>query len=98
MFSVKYMAQWNVWMWCYESPRLGLNFLDSEAVTLVTSGRLLLALGCASSSPGGPHQGLLAKGKCSWLTHFHFLTKCHRRRSVTVLAKENELHWLYFWS
>lgn len=97
VFAVKYMAPWNGWMWCYESPRLGLDFLNTEAVTLVTWGRLLPALlGCASPSPDGPHNGLLAKEKCSWLAHFHSLSKYHRRSSVTVLTKENELPWFCF--
>lgn len=96
MFAVKHMAQWNGWMWSYESPRLGLDFLSSEAVTLVTTGRLLPAFGCASSSPGGPHHGLLAKEKCSWLAHFHSLTNYCRRSSVTELTKESKWHWFYF--
>lgn len=83
-------------MWYYESPRVVLDFFNPDAVTLVTLGRLLPALGCASSCPGGPHHGFLAKEKCSWLAHFHSLKKYHRRSSVTELTMENELYWFYF--
>lgn len=90
VFAVKYKAHWNV---CGVTGLLGWDWTSWTLKLWPWSPQkgYCLPVAVLPPSPGGPHNGFLAKEKCSWLAHFHSFTKYHRRSCVTVLTKENAL-------